>query len=74
MGSYRKRTSPSTAIGGPLRKAEALGKTVGMQGIIFGAGAPASALGANGNLYVRSDGGSMTTIYQKRAGSWTGIV
>lgn len=41
---------------------------------IYGEGSPSANIGANGNFYFRSDGGSMTTIYQKRSGAWVGIV
>jgi hypothetical protein len=37
-------------------------------------GAPATANGINGDVYVRKDGGSMTTVYQKRAGAWVAIL
>jgi hypothetical protein len=51
---------------GPLRvHGDASGAT-----LFSGAGAPASAQGANGDLYLRTDGGAGTTIYQKRAGAW----
>lgn len=43
-------------------------------GIIAGSGAPSNAWGADGWLYLRSDGGSLTTIYQRRVGAWIGIV
>lgn len=39
-----------------------------------GTGAPNNADGANGDFYLRGDGGALTTIYQKRAGAWVGIV
>jgi hypothetical protein len=39
-----------------------------------GTGAPNNANGNNGDIYSRSDGGALTTIYQKRAGAWVGIV
>lgn len=39
-----------------------------------GTGAPAGGTGANGDLYIRSDGAALTTIYQKRIGTWVGIV
>lgn len=42
--------------------------------VYFSAGAPSNAVGANGNFYFRSDGAALTTIYQKRAGAWIGIV
>jgi hypothetical protein len=40
----------------------------------YGTGAPSSTAGKNGDEYFRADGGSMTTIYQMRAGAWVGIV
>lgn len=43
-------------------------------GIFAGTGAPNNANGDNGDFYLRSDGGALTTVYQKRAGTWTGIV
>ncbi len=43
-------------------------------GILGGTGAPNNANGNNGDFYLRSDGGGGTAIYQKRAGSWVGIV
>lgn len=42
--------------------------------IAYGTGAPNNANGTNGDLYVRVDGGALTTIYQRRAGAWVGIV
>jgi hypothetical protein len=41
-------------------------------GFLAGTGAPSA--GNDGDFYFRSDGGAMTTIYQKRAGVWVGIV
>lgn len=43
-------------------------------GIYAGTGAPNNADGNNGDFYFRSDGGAGTTIYQRRAGAWVGIV
>lgn len=43
-------------------------------GIYAGTGAPNNANGANGDFYLRSDGGALTTIYQRRAGAWAGIL
>lgn len=43
-------------------------------GLYAGTGAPNNANGANGDIYFRSDGGALTTVYQRRAGTWTGIV
>ena len=43
--------------------------------IYGGTGAPGSIVGrAEGALYLRSDGGAMTTIYQYRSSAWVGIV
>lgn len=39
-----------------------------------GTGAPNNADGANGDIYVNAAGAVLTTIYQKRAGAWVGIV
>lgn len=43
-------------------------------GLTAGTGAPLNTDGQNGDFYFRSDGGSGTSIYQKRAGAWVGIV
>jgi len=43
-------------------------------GIFAGTGAPNNANGNNGDIYFRSDGGALTTIYQRRAGAWVGII
>jgi hypothetical protein len=43
-------------------------------GLLAGTGAPNNANANNGDFYFRSDGGALTTIYQKRAGAWVGIV
>lgn len=43
-------------------------------GIYANTGAPNNTNGNNGDIYFRSDGGAGTTMYQKRAGSWVGIV
>lgn len=39
-----------------------------------GTGAPNNANGVNGDSYWRLDGGALTTIYQRRAGAWVGIL
>lgn len=39
-----------------------------------GTGVPNNADGQNGWFYFRSDGGSLTSVYQKRAGVWVGLV
>ncbi len=43
-------------------------------GLTAGSGAPNNAVGQDGWLYFRQDGGAGTTIYQRRSGSWVGIV
>lgn len=44
-------------------------------GFMFGGtGVPSVGIGANGDFFFRVDGAALTTIYQKRAGVWTGIV
>lgn len=43
-------------------------------GLLAGEGAPNNGNGNNGDFYFRSDGGALTTIYQKRTGAWVGIV
>lgn len=42
--------------------------------IYGGTGAPSDANGSDGDIYIRSDGGALTTIYQKRTGAWAGIL
>lgn len=51
--------------------ANAIQDNTGMYGSV---GAPSNSAGNNGDFYFRSDGGASTTIYQKRAGAWVGIV
>ena len=43
-------------------------------GIMANTGAPNNANGANGDFYFNAAGGALTSIYQKRAGAWVGIV
>ena len=43
-------------------------------GIYISTGVPDNAVGSNGDFYLRRDGGVLTTIYQRRAGAWVGIV
>jgi hypothetical protein len=56
-----------------LNNGALVGGTGGGQ-VFFGSGAPNNSNGTNGDLYFRVDGGALTTIYQRRAGTWTGIV
>lgn len=43
-------------------------------GIFAGTGAPNNANGNNGDIDFNGAGGALTTMYQRRAGTWTGIV
>lgn len=43
-------------------------------GLYAGFGAPNNANGTNGDIYFRSDGGALTTMYQRRGGAWVGII
>lgn len=43
-------------------------------GFYAGTGAPNNANGTDGDFYFRGDGGSMTTVYQRRSGAWTGLI
>lgn len=43
-------------------------------GLYAGTGAPNNANGNNGDIYFNAAGGALTTIYQRRAGAWVGIV
>jgi hypothetical protein len=63
--------SVSTAKVYPPTPAMVLQTATAMYG---GTGAPNNANGANGDIYFRSDGGALTTVYQRRAGAWVGIV
>jgi len=48
--------------------------TVAGNSLFSGNGAPLVGLGANGDFYFNTAGAALTTIYQKRAGAWVGIV
>lgn len=43
-------------------------------GLYAGNGLPNNANGSDGDIYFRGDGGAFTTIYQRRAGAWVGII
>lgn len=43
-------------------------------GLWSGSGVPLNATGNNGDIYFNALGGALTTIYQKRAGAYVGIV
>jgi hypothetical protein len=42
--------------------------------LFSGTGVPAVGLGVNGDIYFNLSGAALTTMYQKRAGAWVGIV
>jgi hypothetical protein len=52
----------------------AMGGANAVMGFSMGSGAPNNANGNNGDVYVRQDGGALSTIYQRRAGAWVGIL
>ena len=43
-------------------------------GIYATTGAPNNANGADGDICFRADGGALSTIYQRRAGAWIGVL
>lgn len=46
-------------------------ETLGSRGVVLrGTGVPDAALGENGDLYTRTDGGAGSTLYVKEAGAW----
>lgn len=51
-----------------------LGGALQANGIWQGAGVPSNTFGSNGDMFFRTDGSAGTTIYQRRAGAWVGIV
>ena len=60
-----------------VKRIRALEAAIGQNvaGIYFVSGAPpAGTLGSDGEFAFRTDGGALTTIYQKRAGVWVGVV
>lgn len=59
---------------GPMRPAQDTGAIQTACGLYAGTGAPNNSNGQNGDIYFRGDGGASTTVYQRRAGSWVGIV
>lgn len=61
---------------GAIQHQVAFATNVGVQlnnaGYLYsGSGVPSNAVGNNGDIYFRTDGGSGTTIYQRRTGTWT---
>lgn len=61
-------------VGGTLHPPQPTGAGQTAVSLYAGTGAPGAGNGANGDVFIRSDGGALTTIYQKRAGAWVGIV
>lgn len=59
---------------GGVRPGSSAGTVVVTGTIFYGTGAPNNANGADGDMYLRTDGAALTTIYQRRAGAWVGIV
>lgn len=69
-------TKVATLPNNPSREvsSDAWNESHTLNGLSSGAGAPSDLNGANGDFYLRSDGGALETIYQKRAGVWVGII
>ena len=64
----------NNSFAGPIYAAQD-NKTIQTASAIYaGTGAPNNANGNNGDFYFRGDGGVLTTIYQRRAGAWVGVV
>jgi hypothetical protein len=62
------------SFAGPIYAAQD-NKTIQTASAIYaGTGAPNNANGSDGDFYMRGDGGLLTTIYQRRAGAWVGVV
>lgn len=64
----------TTKISGGLYAGTPAFATQGSCAIYAGLGAPNNGEGVNGDMYFNGAGGAGTTIYQKRAGAWVGIV
>lgn len=58
----------------PFYPADDSGGTQSASAFYAGSGAPNNANGADGDFFFRSDGGVLSTIYQRRAGAWVGVV
>ncbi|SRR5258706_40675 len=59
---------------GPFYPSTDAGAAQSASAVRAGTGAPNNANGNNGDIYFRSDGAALTTIYQRRAGAWVGII
>lgn len=67
-------TTKVQQITGPFYPATPAGGQQANSAMFAGTGAPSNSNGNNGDIYFNAAGGSLTTIYQKRSGSWVGIV
>lgn len=67
-------TGTTLSLSSFIRPGTAAGAAQTASGLFAGTGAPSNTDGQNGDFYFRSDGGALTTIYQRRAGAWVGIV
>lgn len=59
-------------VGGAFHPATPTGAGQTAVSLYAGTGVPNNANGANGDYYLRSDGGAGTAVYQKVAGAWVG--
>lgn len=51
-----------------------LGFPLGVGNVYFVSGVPSNAVGINGDIAFRKDGGVGTAIYQKRAAVWVAVI
>ena len=63
-----------TTLNNKIYPATDAAATQSAAGLYAGTGAPNNANGADGDIYFRSDGGALSTVYQRRAGAWTGVL
>jgi hypothetical protein len=61
-------------VGATANNQIVIGATTTTPGIISGSGAPVNGSHADGTLYIRQDGGALTTLYYASGGTWTGIL
>jgi hypothetical protein len=64
----------NNSLAGPLYLAQDTKAIQTASAMYAGTGAPNNANGSDGDFYMRGDGGVLTTIYQRRAGAWVGVV
>ena len=67
-------TGTTVSLTSYLRPGTDAGAAQTATGIMAGNGVPNNANGQNGDFYFNAAGGAVTTIYQKLAGAWVGIV